>query len=116
MDREFSPRDPNATMRMVTKIERVQPTCVGVDDRGEFIWEGQPMARWQMEMFRKAMDLFQFITRTEWGSRWYELAKYETERRDQDDAEKAYFHLKAESKERLAEMRRMYPARKGEAL
>jgi hypothetical protein len=103
---------PSAAMKIVTKCERVQPTCVGIDKNGELIWEGRTMPRWQQEMFRKALDLFHFIARTAFGSRWYELAKYEAQQADQDEADKAFFHLKAESKERLEEMRRMYPKRK----
>jgi len=108
---EFSAPDPNARMKIVTKVERVQPAVAGVDEHGEFIWEGREMPRWQMEMFRKVIDVFHFITRTEWGSRWYEIAKYESESREHDNAEKAFFALKAETPERLTEMRRMYPAK-----
>ena len=55
MDR-FSKSDPNAKMKIVTKCERIQPTNVGVDKYGELIWEGREMARWQMEMFKTAVN------------------------------------------------------------
>ena len=38
-------------MKIVTKCERVQPTVVGVDSRGELIWEGKEMPDWQKAMF-----------------------------------------------------------------
>ena len=41
---------PTATMNVITKCERVQPTCVGVGPTGDLIWEGRQMARWQMIM------------------------------------------------------------------
>jgi len=42
---------PTAKMKVVSAIERIQPTAVGVDRRGELVWEGRAMARWQMLMF-----------------------------------------------------------------
>ncbi len=104
---DFSPPDPQATMKVVAKIERVQPTHAGVDDRGEIIWEGRPMARWQMEMFKTAVNwMGEFFTR------WTEVFKYEAADRECDAFERAHFYYKAATKERLAEMRRMYPAKK----
>lgn len=38
-------------MKLVTPSERVQPTVAGADHRGELVWEGRAMARWQMLMF-----------------------------------------------------------------
>lgn len=43
---------PKVPMAIVTKCERIQPTCVGTAANGEPIWEGREMPRWQMEMFR----------------------------------------------------------------
>lgn len=43
---------PTATMKIVTIIERVQPTtCADLDANGELVWEGQAMPRFQMAMF-----------------------------------------------------------------
>ncbi len=95
---------PIVPMKVVTTCERIQPTCVGTDERGEPIWEGRPMARWQMEMFRVAVNWM-----SEWFTRWMEVASYQSSDRQCDNAERAHFAFKAESKERLAEMRRMYP-------
>lgn len=44
------PPQPKPPMKIVTPVERVQPTVIGIDDRGEFIWEGREMAYWQMAM------------------------------------------------------------------
>jgi hypothetical protein len=49
---EFSTNQPKAPMKIVTKCERIQPTCVGTAANGEPIWEGREMPRWQMEMLR----------------------------------------------------------------
>lgn len=43
---------PSASMKIVTKCERIQPTCTGVDKNGELIWEGREMAFWQKLLFR----------------------------------------------------------------
>jgi hypothetical protein len=43
-------------MKITTLCERIQPTVVGVDGKGELIWEGQAMPRWQMEMFKKRYE------------------------------------------------------------
>ncbi len=107
-EREFSGPDPKAKMKIVSKIERVQPVMVGVDKNGQMIWEGREMPRWQMEMLRAFVDVFQFIVKTEFGARWYELWKYESEGRDADTPDKAHFYHKAASKDRLQELRRMY--------
>lgn len=73
MEREFSVSDPNARMKIVSKIERVQPTVVGVDERGEFVWEGHAMSRWQMEMFCKEYQ----VSKEEFGHIWADLADME---------------------------------------
>lgn len=53
MVREFSVEtQPTVAMPVVSKIERVQPTLVGVDANGAMVWEGREMARWQMELLR----------------------------------------------------------------
>ncbi len=74
-DREFSPPDPNATMKIVTKSERVQPTFAGTDANGEPIWEGREMPRWQQEAFRKEYHL----SKEEFGMIWADLADHERE-------------------------------------
>jgi hypothetical protein len=99
-----------AKMKVVTKCERIQPTCTGIDEKGELIWEGREMPRWQQEMFRLAIDLWHFITRTEFGSRWYEVSKYEANATEQDKSEASFFLLEAKKKESIKEMKRMYPA------
>lgn len=53
-------------MKIVTKCERVQPTNVGVDERGELVWEGLTMPRWQQELFRKEYH----ISAEEFGHFW----------------------------------------------
>lgn len=104
MDREFSPRDPNAKMRIVTTCERIQPTCVGTDDKGEPIWEGREMPRWQMEMLRLAVDW--------WGEffvRWAELSKYESRHEEFGDKASVLTNWVVASKQRIEELKRMYP-------
>lgn len=71
MDREFSPRDPRASMKVVTKIERVQPIMAGVDEHGEIIWEGHEMPRWQQELFRKVYC----VSKEEFGHLWDQVAR-----------------------------------------
>jgi hypothetical protein len=68
---------PSGTMKIVTKCERVQPTNVGVDAKGELIWEGREMPRWQMEMFKVFVD---------WAgsrfARWSEVFHFQDKGRD----------------------------------
>ncbi len=64
---------PTADMKVVTTCERVQPTNVGVDERGELIWEGRTMPRWQQEMFRKQYH----ISKEEFGHFWDHMAQTE---------------------------------------
>jgi hypothetical protein len=100
-------------MKIVTTCERIQPTVVGMNSKGELIWEGRAMEKWQMVTINALLgivaDVFHFVTRTEWGSRWYELTKYESHQQDMDSADAAHFHLKAATPERLNELRNMYP-------
>ncbi len=106
MDREFSAPDPKATIKIVTRCERVQPVMIGADERGEPIWEGREMPRWQMEMFRATVNwMGEFFTR------WYEVMKYELHSIDCDDEAFAHFQFKAATRDRLEEMKRMYPAK-----
>ncbi len=66
----------SGTMRMVTKIERVQPMVSGVDANGELLWEGQAMPRFQMAMFPVAKYDGDFLGF--WGKRRiYEQADIE---------------------------------------
>jgi hypothetical protein len=96
---------PTATMKIVTKIERVQPFCAGVDESGELIWEGREMPRWQMEMFRLLPDWFGvFFTR------WIELKNQESKAEEFDSAHGDIAPIRAASKERIQELRRMYPS------
>ncbi len=104
MNPEFSPKDPNAKMKIVTAIERIQPTCVGVDANGEFIWEGREMPRWQMEMLRVEVNFFgTFFTR------WMEVVKYESRHESFRDTDGMLTEWLASSKKRLEEIREMYP-------
>lgn len=108
MQWDFSPRDPKARMKIVTKIERVQPYVAGIDERGEFIWEGRTMPRWQMEMFRLFVD---------WaGSRyrqWIEMFYYQdSERAFRPDGSDVPDQDKAMTKAHINDRRRMYPERK----
>lgn len=93
-------------MKIVTPCERVQPTCIGVRN-GELVWEGQAMPRWQMEMFRVAVNWF-----ADFFPRWCELYKHEMERSDFDPSGFMLPTLKTATKDRLSQMRRMYPRRK----
>ena len=53
-------------------IERKQACVIGIDDHGELIWEIRNMERWQMELFKVAVN---------WAgaayARWCELFHYE---------------------------------------
>lgn len=62
---------PTATMKIVTKCERVQPTAAGLDANGELVWEGLTMPRWQQELFRKEYH----ISAEEFGHFWDHLAQ-----------------------------------------
>jgi hypothetical protein len=96
-------------MRLTTNCERVQPWVVGVDEKGEFIWEGREMPRWQMEMFRIAVNVFEFITQRALGSQWYELAKYQSKCEDFGAKDSLIANWIVASRERLEELRRTYP-------
>ncbi len=105
MPRDWSGDDmsPRGTMKVVTKIERVQPVVIGVDARGEPIWEGREMARWQMEMIRVTVDWF--------GSmfmRWCELVKYEAKMEDFSQKSPILTEWLAKSKSQIEEMKRNY--------
>jgi hypothetical protein len=50
---EFSTEtQPKIEMKVVTKIERVQPYFNGVDSKGRMTWEGREMPRWQCELLK----------------------------------------------------------------
>ena len=67
---EFSENQPKPEMKIVTKIERVQPCFAGVDDKGNMVWEGREMPRWQQELFRKTYH----ISKEEFGHLWDHMA------------------------------------------
>lgn len=95
-----------AKMTIKTKCERVQPVCVGTDKRGELIWEGHTMERWQMEMFKTAYD-----TAKEFCQYWWSLAKMEAFGEDfEPHRVRDYYPVR--SKKHLEQMRRAAP-RKG---
>lgn len=99
-------------MKLVTSSEKVQPTAVGVDENGELIWEGRAMASWQISLINKmigfAFNVFAFITNTEFGSRWYELSKYEGDH-EAFEKESRLTQWIMRSKEQLAELRLRHP-------
>jgi hypothetical protein len=105
---EFSAAtQPKIEMKIVSKIERIQPTCVGTDERGEPIWEGRPMARWQMELLRVAVNWYgTFFTR------WLEVTKYESKAEDFRPTDGMLTEWLRASRERLDEIRGMYPPKK----
>ena len=85
-------------------IERTQPVVKGTDDKGELVWGIIAMPRWQMEMFRKAVDWY-----GEFFTHWLELIKYESEQRD-FNPEMGYLDKnKARSKAEIHEMKLKYP-------
>ncbi len=100
---------PSGTMKIVTKCERVQPFNVGLDARGELVWEGRTMPRWQQEMFRVAVNVFEFITKRALGSQWYELTKYESRSEHFGEKDSLLAEWIVASKEKLADLRRQYP-------
>ncbi len=94
---------PSGTMKVVTTCERIQPVMIGVDQRGEPIWEGRAMERWQMEMIRVTVDWF--------GSmfmRWCELVKYEGKLEDFSEKSPILTEWLAKSKTQIEEMKRNY--------
>lgn len=100
---------PSAKMKIVTTCERVQPFVVGTDRRGELIWEGRAMPRWQMEMLRFVVDVWALITKTEWGSRWYELSKYEDRHEEFGEKSSILTQWLMRSKDQLDDARMRYP-------
>ncbi len=102
---------PSAQMKVVTKCERVQPFVVGTDSKGELVWEGQAMPRWQMEMFRIAVNVFEFITKRDLGSQWYELTKYESKIDEFGQKDSLLAEWIVASKAKLDDLRRQYPRR-----
>jgi len=105
----FSKPDPKARMKVVSKIERIQPTVIGTDERGEFIWEGREMPRWQQEMFRIAVNVFEFITKRTLGSQWYELAKHESKLDEFGQKDSLLAEWIVASKEKLDMLKAQYP-------
>jgi len=97
-------------MGIRTACERVQPYCAGINAQGELVWEGREMPRWQMEMFRIAVDFFAPFMR-----HWLELRKYESEMEEFRPEDGYLAELKATTPGRLNEMRRMYPRRQKSA-
>lgn len=98
---------PTAKMKIVSKIERVQPTVVGMDKKGRLIWEGRPMARWQMEMFRAAVN---------WAgacfARWAEVFHFQDKDRE-FRAEDSLLpdDVNAMPKQGIEARKRMYPTK-----
>lgn len=67
------------------------------------------MPRWQMEMFRVVVNVFQFITKRDLGSQWYELTKYESKSDEFGAKDSLIANWIVASKERLDELKQMYP-------
>lgn len=100
-------------IKIKTRCERVQPYCVGVNKKGELIWEGREMPRWQMEMFPKFFNLFAEFT-MQWLNTW---KRQEFDMDATDDAHVSghkwtHPYYKQETKSRLQQMRDMYPRHK----
>ncbi len=67
---------PSAAMKIVTKCERVQPTNVGLNKKGELIWEARAMPRWQREMFKRVIGWKELVE--DWFmTQWTEVRKHE---------------------------------------
>jgi hypothetical protein len=97
---------PTAKIKVVTKCERVQPVVVGIDENGEFIWEGRAMERWQMELLRRAVNfLGEFITR------WSEVIKFEEEGQEFKPEDAMLRDHKVTTPAELSELRMRYPAK-----
>ena len=97
---------PTGRMKVVTTCERIQPFVTGTNKKGELVWEGRAMPRWQMEMMRVAVNW--------WGdffTRWCELVKYETKLEDFNDTGSILSNWLAKSKEQLAALKRQYPSK-----
>jgi hypothetical protein len=103
---------PSAKMTIVTKCERIQPFVSGTDEKGELVWEGRMMPRWQMEMHRLAVDICKALF-----SQWVSLAKHVSDRKETDgtdfvtDARLPMFEER-KSREAIQEKKRAYHARK----
>ena len=99
---------PSASMKKVTPIERVQPTCAGVDANGEIIWEGRAMARWQMEMFKRVLG-WKELVETWFMTQWSELRKHEFsgEEFKQDDS-LLPLSVTGKTKEAIEDRKRQY--------
>lgn len=106
---EMEIHKPSATMKIITKCERVQPCVAGVDANGDLIWEGRTMDHWQQEMFRVVKNIFDWLMKHPLGLQWNDLSKYERKLEDFDPKMSLLPNLLMETKERLNEMRRMYP-------
>lgn len=108
---EFS-RDmqPKVEMPIVSNIERVQPYVVGTKPNGEFVWEGRPMPKWQMELLRFMPDMF-----TEFFTRWIEKKNHELKDEEFRPQDNGTWKIRTATKERISEMRRNAPAPKGYA-
>lgn len=106
MDRKFSlETQPKIQMKITTKCERIQPTCAGLNTKGELVWEGREMPRWQMEMFKVFMD---------WAgsryARWAELFNYQEQDCEFCESDSLLpDEVKAMPKEQIEQRKRMYP-------
>jgi len=106
-EKEFSANQPKPEMKIVTPIERIQPYAAGTDKRGELLWEGRAMPRWQMEMFKAVVN---------WASaayaRWGEVFHFQYDGREfraEDSLLPDEDH--ATTKEGIAARKRMYPTK-----
>ena len=100
---------PSATMKIVTKCERVQPCVAGVDKNGELIWEGRTMPHWQQEMFRVVRNIFDWLVKHPLALQWNDLAKHEATQEEFSSKMSYLPNLIVETKERLNKMRRDTP-------
>lgn len=91
---------PSAAMKIVTTCERIQPTCAGVDANGELVWEGRAMARWQMEMFKVAVNWFGGML-----TRWLEVTNYQTDLEEFDPTQGGLAEHRAAAPAWIAELK-----------
>lgn len=88
-------------------MDRKQPTVMDVNEVGEMVWGFIPMPRWQMEMVRLTPDYLSNLF-----TRWIELKDWESAGEEFSREGDMLTTLRGESKERLLEMKRMYPSKR----
>lgn len=93
---EFSQPDPKAPRINKKAADRIQPTCTGMNAKGELTWEAKAMAAWQMAMFpiRYVGDFINFwwksTIRDKWGDEMEDMPSLTF---------RSYDHLKKQRKQ-----------------